>query len=241
MQVIQEPQGGLCYAKILVNDCFDSNELVLITINAESNLIEGEAQIFIVTPPPDPVVTTPPFMTTDTPTTQEATTDTFPTESGDGPDEPFTDPETTPPETTPPETTPPETTPPPVTTPPGPIVCNAQTATVRGICVPYQCGTVIQVSVTPGVGSTRPTVCEITQRSVVLQNFLFDGNVNQLLVDTSPLIIDDYNNPDLGFYADLTQETVAEARCNAGMGEDFLSQTIDLTSGPAATFSCLEE
>ncbi len=252
--VIDVPTGGLCYAKIFINDCFTSNDVALVTINPIGNNIEG---IFDFTVTRPAVVTTPPV--TDAPTTPGPTTGattgatTFfdaTTFSGDGTDDPFMDettpPPTTPPETTSPETTPPETTPPdttpPVTTPPGPTVCNAQTATVRGICIPYQCGLTIQVSVSPSPESDRTETCQVTQRSVNLQSFVFFDNqlTNQLLVDTSDLIFDDYNTPDLGFYADLTTESVAKARCNAGMGLDFESEMLDLTTGPAAVFSCFD-
>ncbi len=128
-----------------------------------------------------------------------------------------------------------------------PFVCNDQTATLRAACLQYTCGDLVRVLVSRSPEAEvvpNSNFCGVTDRSVFLSTSFFSNNgiVDQLVVNTADVLTSDYNNPFLGLYADTsgsaTASVVAMERCNAGVGEDALSTSIDVETGIAAVFSC---
>ena len=89
--------------------------------------------------------------------------------------------------------------------------------------------------------------CEVTSRSVLLGSVFFGDSVNdnsRLSVPTSALLTEDFNNPALGLYTDdgssIMAANFAEQRCNAGLGGEEFSSTLDPDTGIAAVFSCFQ-
>ena len=129
--------------------------------------------------------------------------------------------------------------PPPTTPSP---VCDADTATMRAACIPYVCGDSVQVRVIPSIESTASS-CVITGRSVLLSNSLVSDTSNnaQLLLTSSILLSENYNDPDLGLYFEpgntMMAADLAEQMCNAGDGVNS-NTVIDVVAGVAVTFSC---
>ena len=124
--------------------------------------------------------------------------------------------------------------------------CNMNTATLRAACVPYVCGTTLHLIVS--AHSDNPTLqyCEVTDRSALLQtSFFASSSTANLPVMTADLLAADFNNPELGLYSDvgstLMASGFAEQRCNAGLGEDHFSSTVDPETGIAAVFTCFDD
>ena len=121
-------------------------------------------------------------------------------------------------------------------------VCDAATATMRAVCLPYVCGTNIQLLVRPNADSGRSTLCEVTGRSMLLSNSLLSdlGNNVQLIVRSGELVTGDFNDPNLGLYYtagnNMNAVAMTEELCNAGNGGT--SSVLDVTTGEAAVFSC---
>ena len=261
IELLSPDPNDACFIKILINDCFASNEVMITSIDRVSMV--GVTTFFVVN---ETTPMTTPAMTTDVPTTDVPSTMGFTTDFTDGMDDETgsgTEPPTNMTETTTEEVTTPttaEATTQGITEQP---FCNAETSTVRGICLPYTCGDNIRVVVTPNPMSSIPpgSFCEVTSRSILLEQSPFLTSANQtdqlnVLSVANPdqgdleleLLFQDFNDPNLGLYTDAAiggdsnmAGMAAEQRCNAGMGEEFMSPVIDLTQGYAAIFSCFEE
>ena len=130
----------------------------------------------------------------------------------------------------------------PMTTP-AVTMCDENTATLRAACLPFVCGDVIQIFVRTNPESGQTGFCQVTGRSIIVNTEIVSDltNNNQLIITSSTLKTDDYNDPNLGFYFDdgngPMAATIAEERCNAGTGLET-SQELNLETGVAATFSC---
>ena len=125
--------------------------------------------------------------------------------------------------------------------PPTPMstFCNASIATIRTVCIPFVCqsNVVIDVAQNPASGLTGN--CENTGRSVVLSlPGLSEPSVTELIINTAILRSDDFNDPDLGLFHEMTSAMIAQQLCFAGNGSTALE--IDLTTGIAGTFSCFQ-
>lgn len=234
-----------CFIKIQIRGCFDFNT-VTVTSLVPSTTEQVDRQVIMVTEPVDPPTTMMP--TTDAPTTEDVTDFETTTFSGYGPTTDFetTDPfdiTTNPPTTDPPTTDTPTTDTPATAGPTEPFVCNADTATIRAACIPYVCGSDIDLFVSANPENSDLSFCGVTSRSVLLSTRFFSGSsFLRLSTSTGDLLVQDFNNPDLGLYTDVGTSPMAadfaEQRCNAGLGEDQLSPVIDINTGIAATFSC---
>lgn len=271
--LVEPTDTDSCFIKLLINDCFSGNTVTVTSINPISGEIERTLSMFVG----EPVATT--METATDPTTDPGTTgttadamtttddDMFATTtfSGDGPDDDIvtttddivtTQPPTTTQDPTT-QTTQLPTTPAPTTQGPTvPLVCDASTAIVRGVCMPYACGQSVRVLVQTSPESDVPgQFCNVTSHSVLLLGspFVPDpteiGQLNFNSVENPrqeelrlALLVGDYNSPELGLYTDAGSGTMSEVfareRCNAGLGEAFSASTIDLTTGYAAIFSC---
>lgn len=239
--IIQPVATDQCFIKILINDCFDQNSVMVTSVNPEG---EPERREIFIVRPQAPVTTTMDPSTTEMLTTEVLTTEMFTTTdfSGDGqPTDPTTDPPTTQQPTTQQQTTQQPTT----QGPTGPFVCNADTATRRGMCVPYICGNRVQVLVRTNPQSQRQSdFCMVERRSVLLSTpLLLSIRDEQLIVQSGDLLINDYNDPQLGLYTDTSSTpmsgTLAMQRCNAG-SEQGMEDVINLDIGYAAIFECYE-
>ena len=128
------------------------------------------------------------------------------------------------------------------TTPPT-TTCDENTATLRAACLPFVCGHFIQIFVRSNPDSGRTSFCQVTGRSIIVNTEIVSDitNNDQLIITSSSLKTTDYNDPNLGFYFDegsgAMAAMMAEARCNAGTGEE-MSEELNLETGVAATFSC---
>ena len=122
-------------------------------------------------------------------------------------------------------------------------VCDENTATLRAECLPFVCGSFVQVIVSPNPDSGQRDFCQVTGRSIIVNTEIVSDitNNNQLIVTSGSLKTTDYNDPNLGLYFDdgsgIMATTVAEGRCNAGTGLET-STELNLETGVAATFSC---
>lgn len=253
-----------CFIKILINDCFLFNEVIVNSINVVTGTITSSETFDVFEPvTPDPTTAAPTTgfttaFTTDATTTDGMTTadDDDLTSSGDGMTTVTEETTTTEEFTTTEATTPVPTTAEATTPGPTPVfVCNDETSTVRGACLPYVCGDNFFVLVRMSNESDVPSgFCAVTRRSVLLTDspftnddifnqFSFISVVNPGQGDLSlTLLTTDYNDPNLGLYTDTGGNDMAnlfaEQRCNAGVGGDIMSDTIDLSVGYATVFSC---
>ncbi|MCG8625603.1 MAG: hypothetical protein MJE68_26835 [Proteobacteria bacterium] len=130
-----------------------------------------------------------------------------------------------------------------VPTTPDAFVCDDTTATLRAACLPFVCGHVIQIFVRPNPESGQTGFCQVTGRSIIVNTEIVSDltNNDQLIITSGALKTTDYNDPNLGFYFDegssIMSTTIAQQRCNAGTGVE-ISETLNLETGVAATFSC---
>ena len=122
-------------------------------------------------------------------------------------------------------------------------MCDKNTATLRAACLPFVCGHFIQIFVRSNPESGQTFFCQVTGRSIIVNTEIVSdiSNNDQLIITSSSLKTTDYNDPNLGFYFDEGNgdmaAMMAEARCNAGTGEE-MSEELNLETGVAATFSC---
>lgn len=117
--------------------------------------------------------------------------------------------------------------------------CNASIATIRTVCIPFVCQSTIVVDVAQNPASSQVGNCENTGRSVIVSlPIISDPDTTELIIDTSSLRSDDFNDPDLGLFHDMTDATVAQGRCFAG--NSSTAAEIDLTTGIAGTFTCFQ-
>lgn len=238
-----------CFLKILINDCFGGNEVSITSINTITGSVD-QTEVFVVGELP-PVTTA--AMATDIPTTDAMATGTTNVSTDDTGSGMTTNRDTM-------TTTDLPTSSPDPTTPPTPAgLCNADTATVRGACLPYICGDSVQVLVRANTSSnSQEGFCMVTGLSVLLQGSPFlaiSDQADQLIINSvvNPgqddlelqLLATDLNDPNLGLYADVGGSDMApdfaRQRCNAGLGPDAMSPDIDLSQGHAAIFTCFEE
>ncbi len=122
-------------------------------------------------------------------------------------------------------------------------VCDETTATLRAACLPFVCGDNAIVTVFPNAESGQTDSCTITGRSVLLSNSLLsDTEINdQLIMRSTLLSSNDFNNPDLGLYFEgnaLNSALMAEQMCFDGTGDGNIATDIDVTTGAAVEFSC---
>ena len=109
------------------------------------------------------------------------------------------------------------------------------------ICVRSFHPDICNCQVQPGKWSDQ--FCQVTGRSIIVNTEIVSdiSNNDQLIITSSSLKTTDYNDPNLGFYFDegsgAMAAMMAEARCNAGTGEE-MSEELNLETGVAATFSC---
>jgi len=118
------------------------------------------------------------------------------------------------------------------------IPCNATSASPRGACIEFNCDSIVQSVVRQNPDSPNQGLCSLTSLAPILSSPLISGSTSnqQLLIDTSVLLMNDYNNPDIGLYHDDATPEVALMRCNAGNGTT--SPTINILAGYAAEFTC---
>ena len=118
------------------------------------------------------------------------------------------------------------------------IPCNASNASPRGVCIEFNCSTTVQSFVRQNPDSPTPGLCDLTSIAPILSSPLISGSTSNpaLIILTNILLINDYNNPDIGLYHDPTTPQMALERCNTGNGST--SSTIDILAGYAAEFSC---
>ena len=120
----------------------------------------------------------------------------------------------------------------------GRIPCNATSASPRGACIEFNCSSIVQSVVRQNPDSPNTGLCSLTSLAPILSSPLISGSTSnqQLLIDTSVLLMNDYNNPDIGLYHDDATPEVALMRCNAGNGTT--SPTINIQAGYAVEFTC---
>lgn len=115
--------------------------------------------------------------------------------------------------------------------------CNSSNATPRGACISFNCSSIVQVFVRQNADSPTQGLCDLTSRSTVLSSPLISGSSTnqQLLIDTSILFTNDYNDADIGLYHDDTNPQAALNRCLAG-NDTIIASNVEV--GYAAEFTC---
>ena len=120
------------------------------------------------------------------------------------------------------------------------IPCNASNATPRGVCLPFNCSetVVVLVQQNPDSPIQLQGLCNLMSLAPTLSPPIISGSSGpqQLVIDTSILLMTDYNDPDIGLYHDDVTPQIARARCNAGNGD--IAAEIDILAGYAAAFTC---
>ena len=117
------------------------------------------------------------------------------------------------------------------------LPCNSSNATPRGACISFNCSSIVQVFVRQSIENPTQGLCDLTSRSTVLNSPLISGSSTnqQLLIDTSILFMNDYNDPDIGLYHDPTMPQMALSRCLAG-NDTIIASNVEV--GYAAEFTC---
>ena len=115
--------------------------------------------------------------------------------------------------------------------------CNSSNATPRGACISFNCSSIVQVFVRQNIDISTQDLCDLTSRSTILNSPLISGSSTnqQLLIDTSILFTNDYNDADIGLYHDDTNPQAALNRCLAG-NDTIIASNVEV--GYAAEFTC---
>ena len=115
--------------------------------------------------------------------------------------------------------------------------CNSSNATPRGACISFNCSSIVQVFVRQNIDSPTQGLCDLTSLSTILSSPLISGSSTnqQLLIDTSILFTNDYNDADIGLYHDDTNPQAALNRCLAG-NDTIIASNVEV--GYAAEFTC---
>ena len=117
--------------------------------------------------------------------------------------------------------------------------CFSICAEPQPICLPYRCGDVVQITVSSNLTiSGETTDCSLSSVSPVLEDTMlaFRGNTttdDSLIIDTSVIDPNSFNDPQLGLYFD-PQPTRAQQLCNGG-GD---VQDTPRLGGSTAEFEC---
>lgn len=120
--------------------------------------------------------------------------------------------------------------------------CDETTATFRSVCFPFMSGDLTELFVIPVPTSGQTMFCQLTGRSKIINTeiILDITNNTHLVLTSNNLKTSDYNDPNLGIYFDKGSAMVVEGRCNAGTGNKTYCDTLNIETGVAATFDCVQ-
>ena len=112
----------------------------------------------------------------------------------------------------------------------------------RVVCIPFECNTIFQITVRDHTVSEFcfiervSPIISISPRPIFLQNL----EPQSILISTEELVLQDYNNPDLGLYHDPVP-MVAQDMCRDPLDLNSAEQSLASMEGYLVSFDCILE